>query len=853
MLQPSSSRRTPLKKQQLKNQSNKTQVAVEQVEQLKAVLTAYCTLGLRVMPLWGVKPSSTPETKGGFECQCGNLKCGSPGKHPRLAANWKQLGTADLAKVMAWAEKYPTCNYAVLTGSNKYAYGTEECLTDAQRYLTVVDVDDLEAITQFTEPLPDTYSTETGKGRHYWFWHTRELPNSVCTFYDKVDIKGGSGYIVAPPSTHITGKKYTVTPGKENTPIAELPAWVEERLAYVAKVAKAPAKLHKATKIKAASTAASSAATPQKATLAPQKTFVFNPLVATAGGMNAYVLREWIAQGNLIPNGARNTCIHRLLSSDRVKGCGLAELRSNAALYVGQCESPETISGQEIAAMIASVLKYEPYVTTHLRYNEIYTKWLVNTSAILIGEAETTHRTLETIDQIMFYAMKRAQSDLYSPNQNTFHNAMSLANWRLMRESLYSGLGIPFQSRIKWLDEHNLLEEHGLKVRWFDCVGTVNGVRFKKTKYLKMRVSDVMVAIKALIDNWLINDVLPKPIKAAVDARSVKFLQETRFWKKHTDKVTMTVVSEEPCVVVDSETVVENSTVIEKAIECVGKNSRPKLVLGRSPASFRAQNPLHVEAVSGPLLTAALRTRMSPGYVVTTIPGAAGVSASNPAYVKKQMALYDAEPNAQRVSRKEEVDTLEELMVMSGSRPTTPSQETLAMTTAQSTPSTPAVEKIKTKIKRNVNPNLWKYVADDSMEELSTTLQWYQQLKAKFGEDAVERLATEELLLDPARTEDWLCDVRTGDVVGVGNKVYKVTEVPDVGPIYGALYPRTEQKHRTNEPPVGAVLAQITAQQVDSGLAQGRCEILYRDQKPFGFEDYEATVLVPSAPKPTTP
>ena len=49
------------------------------------------------------------------------------------------------------------------------------------------------------------------------------MPNSVCHLDDKVDIRGTNGYVVIPPSNHISGREYVVeNPYYE---IANLPEW----------------------------------------------------------------------------------------------------------------------------------------------------------------------------------------------------------------------------------------------------------------------------------------------------------------------------------------------------------------------------------------------------------------------------------------------------------------------------------------------------------------------------------------------------------------------------------------------------------------------------------------------------
>lgn len=739
---------------------------------LHPVLEQYCSIGLKVIPLWGTEAGN---------CNCGKQGCTSQGKHPRIAKNWQLLGSSDVKKVASWQKKYKGCNFGVMTGTSKYPYGSEESLTDKQRWLVVVDVDDLAALSLFDEPLLPTFSCETGRGRHYWYWSKKLFPASKNVLAEKVDIKAKGGYVVAPPSVHYTGRHYTVTPGMEQHPIVDLPEWIEQRLETAMKQASTGSqrKTRKGSTVTIRRESIEDAVeTASKAALQHA-----DPLVQKVSFMNVHVLREWLDTGGLIPLGARNTCIHKLLSSDRARGADQATLEKNASVYADFCVFPETITDLELKNIVTSVLKYDASVTTHKKYNEVYVKWLTKTKAVNVSGAETTHRTLETIDQLLFYAMRINQDSKYVATADTIHNTLTLANWRLMRDAAYASLGLTMQSRIKDLDEHNLFKDHGLNVHWFGG-GYVNRKRVgKKEKYVKASLFSVLADVKNLLDAWLVNGLLPEEVKSLVDEKSLAFLQDTRYWKKYAPPA---------------------GEVTVKA--------------GKAPKTFHATAD-RVELGLSPV-SSVVKVRKAAGVTpITTTASRNYVSMSTKG---KPPNLLDT-MHLSMVGFVQHHLTVEEVHMEH--------QPTLKP------------EKVKTTIKRNVNPNMWKYASDDSMEEMSSNIAYYNKLIEKYG--ALPDVASDEQLLNAALAEDWVCDVRVGDVVGVGNKVYKVTNIPDSGPFQATLYPRKENKHRVNAPPAGAPSVDITLRSVDSGLAQGRCEILYRDGRPYGFEDYEATVLLP--------
>jgi hypothetical protein len=166
---------------------------------------------------WPVLPCHEPTLNG---CSCGRSDCASPAKHPRLRRGLHDA-TLDPALIRRWWERWPDAGVAVRTGSISG--------------LVVVDIDrhsggfrSLARLQRHHGRLPHTPVTFTGGGgRHYWFAHPgHPVPNSTGRLGPGIDIRGDGGYVLAPPTKHMTGRRYDW--GAE-PPLAALPAWVLER------------------------------------------------------------------------------------------------------------------------------------------------------------------------------------------------------------------------------------------------------------------------------------------------------------------------------------------------------------------------------------------------------------------------------------------------------------------------------------------------------------------------------------------------------------------------------------------------------------------------------------------------
>jgi len=175
----------------------------------------YAAMGWKVFPCHFVRTGAK-----GNACSCGKSDCGSPGKHPITAQGFKD-SSSDPVKIANWWNSHPSANIGVATG--------------VESGIVVLDIDPKnggsEGYEEFCSThgtLPDTCEVETGGGgRHIILGHPGDMriPNSSEKLGKGLDVRGDGGYIIAPPSNHISGKRYEFAYGIEHDNIVLAPDW----------------------------------------------------------------------------------------------------------------------------------------------------------------------------------------------------------------------------------------------------------------------------------------------------------------------------------------------------------------------------------------------------------------------------------------------------------------------------------------------------------------------------------------------------------------------------------------------------------------------------------------------------
>jgi Bifunctional DNA primase/polymerase, N-terminal len=190
---------------------------------------------LAVVPLWWVV-----EKQGKLACACGKADCRSPGKHPigrldglAIAPNGVLSATTETGIVKHWWQLAPLANIGVSTAN-----------------LIPLDVDvrhdGLQSLNRLEAEhgkLPPTWTVITGSGGlHYYFKRPDGLQLSLPIIAENIARTGGvppfgdgidlPGYLVAPPSRHISGGFYQweAAGDPREVKLAEAPDWIVDRL-----------------------------------------------------------------------------------------------------------------------------------------------------------------------------------------------------------------------------------------------------------------------------------------------------------------------------------------------------------------------------------------------------------------------------------------------------------------------------------------------------------------------------------------------------------------------------------------------------------------------------------------------
>ena len=166
----------------------------------------YAQRGWAVFPVHYIK-------EGG--CSCGKESCRNAGKHPMTRSGFKDA-TTDISKIKRWWGKRPDANIG--------------CATGEESGLSVLDVDPRNGGDQtlnFIAPdniaLSSTLCSDTGGGGNHLLF--KYFNGAKFGKMPGIDIKSDGGYIVLPPSNHLSGGHYAWRDGECTEPM-ELASWV---------------------------------------------------------------------------------------------------------------------------------------------------------------------------------------------------------------------------------------------------------------------------------------------------------------------------------------------------------------------------------------------------------------------------------------------------------------------------------------------------------------------------------------------------------------------------------------------------------------------------------------------------
>lgn len=196
-----------------------TQAGTDEPSMLEWALT-FASRGIKVLPLNSV-----------FDGICSCLEgseCRSAGKHPlaRLAPHGVKDATTDEATIRRWFNAEPHANVGIAMGGPLRLLGLD---VDPR---AGGDASLCDLVEAHGDGWLETFTVRSGGlGNHFIF----RLPEGVGVHRSKlapgIDVKAEGGSLVAPPSIHVSGRRYEV---ERICDFAEAPAWLVEELTRAA-------------------------------------------------------------------------------------------------------------------------------------------------------------------------------------------------------------------------------------------------------------------------------------------------------------------------------------------------------------------------------------------------------------------------------------------------------------------------------------------------------------------------------------------------------------------------------------------------------------------------------------------
>lgn len=181
---------------------------------LREAALRYARVGWYVFPVHSAQDA---------RCSCGKIACANPAKHPRTA-NGMLDASRDTAQITAWWGAWPTANIGIATEPSSLAIVDVDAKSGG--------LDSLESLIQRYGRLDDTMCVLTGGGGQHFLYAagTHVVASRATAFgsqYPGIDMRGKGGYVIAPPSSHISGGQYLWEQSSPPKPLP-LPFWIVE-------------------------------------------------------------------------------------------------------------------------------------------------------------------------------------------------------------------------------------------------------------------------------------------------------------------------------------------------------------------------------------------------------------------------------------------------------------------------------------------------------------------------------------------------------------------------------------------------------------------------------------------------
>ncbi len=140
------------------------------------------------------------------------------GKVPFLDGGFK-VATKDPAQISTWWTRWPDANIGIATGAA--SGGLVVIDADVNEDAGYDGADSLREYAAAHGPFPDTCRAITGRGGYHDFYRTTETLHNRAGVLEGVDVRADGGYVVAAPSIHPNGRRYTWEIDPEDAEIAE--------------------------------------------------------------------------------------------------------------------------------------------------------------------------------------------------------------------------------------------------------------------------------------------------------------------------------------------------------------------------------------------------------------------------------------------------------------------------------------------------------------------------------------------------------------------------------------------------------------------------------------------------------
>jgi hypothetical protein len=172
---------------------------------------------------WRLFPLHSPTLNNKvFGCSCSKSGCKHIGKHPRIK-DFLNQATNNPAQLTAWWNEFPNANVGVVTGEKSGIFALD---ADGD-----IGAASLKVLEENNSPLPETLTTTTGRGFHYYFQHpggSIRIKTNNGKLGVGLEVKGDNGSCIVPPSNHYSGHPYKFV--NADTPIAAAPLWLLDAL-----------------------------------------------------------------------------------------------------------------------------------------------------------------------------------------------------------------------------------------------------------------------------------------------------------------------------------------------------------------------------------------------------------------------------------------------------------------------------------------------------------------------------------------------------------------------------------------------------------------------------------------------